>query len=70
VYSRDVLGGKSPPSPAAAAALAAGLLVHCSTEDFAALLQPPLDKLLRKNPDSVLPAVCSLLSGATALDLR
>jgi hypothetical protein len=68
VYARDVLCGKGAPASHASAALAP-LLQSCNGDDFAAELVPHLERLLRKNPDNVLPAVAALLA-AVHTDLR
>ncbi|KAG5182622.1 armadillo-type protein [Tribonema minus] len=65
VYVRDVVGGKGAPAPHVSGAWRP-FLRRCDREDFATELAPHLERLMRKNPDSVLPAVAVLLS---ALDL-
>ena len=69
VYARDVLNAKAPPTSATAAGLKY-LLAACSNADFEVVLQPQLQKLLRKNPDSILPTVAGFLESATSMDFR
>lgn len=61
VYVRDALAPKGGCNDQYKLASFGALLASLTPEDFSGVVQPVLEKLQKKNPDSVLAAVASLV---------
>lgn len=61
VYVRDALAAKGGCNERYKLASFSALLASLSPDDFSGVVQPVLEKLQKKNPDSVLGAVASLV---------
>lgn len=65
VYVRDVLAAKGGCNEQYKLASFSALLASLSPEKFSGVVQPVLEKLQKKNPDSVLAAVASLVENVS-----
>lgn len=65
VYVRDVLAAKGGCNEQYKLASFSALLASLSPDNFSGIVQPMLEKLQKKNPDSVLAAVASLVENVS-----